>query len=304
MEIENKISVILPVYNSQEFLSQSINSILNQTYKNFELIIINDGSTDNSKEICKYFSKKDNRIIFIDKDHEGLTKSLNKALKIAKGKYIARQDADDVSLPERFEKQINWFLKNERRVLCGTNCKILNNNNFYKNNKSLKFTNSGIKKKLKYSNCFVHSTAMFLRNSSQKLGNYDENLEYAQDYDLWWKLATLGEVGNLNEKLLILRNRENSISVKNKNNQTLNFIQSCVKFYAYNKKIVGINENKDLKFYENNNLTKNKIKVMKYLYNDKLDEKINFKNLNLKQLLELFAHPNLLIRKIIKKIIN
>ena len=84
LEIENKISVILPVYNSQEFLSQSINSILNQTYKNFELIIINDGSTDNSKEICKYFSKKDNRIIFIDKDHEGLTKSLNKALKIAK----------------------------------------------------------------------------------------------------------------------------------------------------------------------------------------------------------------------------
>ena len=169
MEIENKISVILPVYNSQEFLSQSINSILNQTYKNFELIIIDDGSTDKSKEICEYFSKKDNRIIFIDKDHEGLTKSLNKALKIAKGKYIARQDADDVSLPERFEKQINWFLKNERRVLCGTNCKILNDNNFYKNNKSLKFTNSGIKKKLKYSNCFVHSTAMFLRNSSQKI---------------------------------------------------------------------------------------------------------------------------------------
>ena len=111
MEIENKISVILPVYNSQEFLSQSINSILNQTYKNFELIIIDDGSTDKSKEICEYFSKKDNRIIFIDKDHEGLTISLNKALKIAKGKFIARQDADDVSLPERFEKQINWFLK-------------------------------------------------------------------------------------------------------------------------------------------------------------------------------------------------
>ena len=304
MELDNKISVILPVYNSQEFLSQSINSILNQTYKNFELIIIDDGSTDNSKEICEYFSKKDNRVIFIDNDHQGLTKSLNKGLEIAKGKFIARQDADDVSLPERFEKQINWFLKDEGRVLCGTNCKILNEDNSYKNNKSLKFTNSGIIKKLKYSNCFVHSSTMFLRNSSQNLGNYDENLEYAQDYDLWWKLTTLGEVGNLNEKLLILRNRKNSISVKNKNNQTLNFIQSCAKFYAYNKKIVGINENKDLKFYENNNLTKNKIKVMKYLYNDKLDEKINFKNLNLKQLFELFAHPNLLIRKIIKKIIN
>ena len=100
-------------------------------------------------------------------------------------------------------------------------------------------------------------------------------------------MTTLGEVGNLNEKLLILRNRENSISVKNKNNQTLNFIQSCVKFYAYNKKIVGINENKDLKFYENNNLTKNKIKVMKYLYNDKLDEKINFKKLKFKTVIRV-----------------
>ena len=294
----------MPVYNSQEYIGQSINSILDQTYKNFELIIIDDGSTDNSKEICKNFSKKDNRIIFIDDDHKGLTASLNKALEIAKGKFIARQDADDVSLPERFEKQINWFLKDERRVLCGTNCKILNKNNVYKNNRSLKFTNSGIAKKLKYSNCFVHSSTMFLRNSSQNLGNYDDNLEYAQDYDLWWKLTTLGEVGNLSEKLLILRKRETSISVKNKNLQTLNFIQSCVKFYAYNKKIVGIKDNKDLKFYENNNLTKNKIKVMKYLYNDKLDEKIYLKDLNLKQLIELFAHPHLLIRKIIKKIIN
>ncbi len=304
METDNKISVILPVYNSQEFISQSINSVLNQTYKNFELIIIDDGSTDNSKEICKKLSKKDERIIFIDNLHKGLTISLNKALEIAKGKFIARQDADDVSLPERFEKQVSWFLKNEKRVLCGTNCKILYKNNVYKNNKSLKFTNSGITKKLKYSNCFVHSSTMFLRNSAQILGNYDENLEFAQDYDLWWKLTTLGEVGNLNEKLLVLRNREDSISVKNKNNQTLNFIKSCIKFYAYKNKIVGINENKDIKFYENNILTKNKIKVMKYLYNDKLDEKIYFKNLNLKQLFELFSHPNLLIRKIIKKIIK
>ena len=304
METDNKISVILPVYNSQEYIGQSINSILDQTYKNFELIIIDDGSTDNSKEICKNLSMKDDRIVFIDNSHKGLTISLNKALEIAKGKFIARQDADDISLPERFEKQLKWFLKDDRRVLCGTNCKILYENNVYKNNKSLKFTNSKITKKLKYSNCFVHSSTMFLRNSAKNLGNYDENLEYAQDYDLWWKLTTLGKVGNLNEKLLILRNRENSISVKNKNNQTLNFIKSCVKFYAYNKKIVSINENKDINFYENNYLTKNKIKVMKYLYNDKLDEKIYFKNLNLKQFFELFFHANLLIRKIIKKIIH
>ena len=304
MEINNKISVILPVYNSEEYVSESITSILNQTYKNFELIIIDDGSTDNSKVICKNFSKKDNRIIFLDNNHIGLTRSLNKALEIARGHYIARQDADDVSLPNRFEKQIKWFLKDKKRVLCGTNCKILTQNNEYKNNRSLKFSNSGIKKKLKYSNCFVHSSIMFSNKSAKIFKNYDENLEFAQDYDLWWKLSTLGKVGNLKEKLVILRNRKNSVSVKNENNQTLNFIKSCLKFYAYNKKILGINDHKEIIFYEKHDLTKNKIKIMKYLYNDKLDEKIYFKNLNIKQSFELIFYPNLLIRKIIKNIIN
>ena len=294
----------MPVYNSEEYINESITSILNQTYENFELIIIDDGSTDNSKEICKNLSKKDNRIIFLDNDHVGLTKSLNKALEIAKGKYVARQDADDVSLPNRFERQIKWFLKDKRRVLCGTNCKILTQNNKYKNNRSLKFTSNGIRKKLQYSNCFVHSSTMFLRESAQKLGNYDENLKFAQDYDLWWKLSTQGEVGNLNEKLLILRNRINSISVKNENNQTLDFIKSSIKFYAYNKKILSINDHKEIAFYENNDLTKNQMKVMKYLYNDKLDEKVYLKNLNLKQSFKLIFFPNLLIRKIIKKVIN
>lgn len=304
MEIDNKISVILPVYNSEEYISESITSILNQTYKNFELIIINDGSTDNSKEICKNFSKKDNRIIFIDNNHIGLTRSLNKALEIASGDYIARQDADDTSLPSRLEKQLKWFLKDKNRILCGTNCKILTQSNEYKNNRSLKFSDNGIKKKLEYSNCFVHSSTMFLKKSAQKFGNYDENLEFAQDYDLWWKLSTLGEVGNLKEKLVILRNRQDSVSVKNKNNQTLNFIKSLIKFDAYTKKIIGINDDKEIIFYEKHDLTKNKIKIMKYLYNDKLDEKIYFKDLNIKQSFELIFYPNLLIRKIIKNIMN
>ncbi len=300
MESENKISVILPVYNSDEFISDSISSILNQTYKNFELIIVDDGSTDKSKDICENFSKVDDRVKLIKNHHNGLTISLNKGLAIAQGKYIARQDADDISLPNRFEKQIEWFLKDKKRVLCGTNCKILNENNKYKLNRSLKYSNEGIRKKLEYSNCFVHSSTMYLRNSVQKLGLYDENLKYAQDYDLWWKLTTLGEVGNLEERLLIIRNRKNSISIKNKNDQTINFIKSCMKFYAYNKQLININDNKGINFYENNKHTKDKVKIMKYLYNDKLDEKINIKNLNFRQLLQLINYSQLLLRKILK----
>ncbi len=304
MEKDNKISVILPVYNSEEFISESISSILNQTYKNFELIIIDDGSTDNSRVICENFSKSDKRIKLIKNYHRGLTVSLNCGLEIAKGKFIARQDADDISLSNRFEKQVEWFLRNKKRVLCGTNCKILTENNEYKTNRSLKFSNNRIKRKLEYSNCFVHSSTMYLRDCAQKLGLYDDNLKYAQDYDLWWKLTTLGEVGNLNEKLLIIRNRKDSISIKNKNDQTINFIKSCMKFYAYNKKILNIDDNKEINFYEDNIHTKDKIQIMKYLYNDKLDNKIYFKHLNIKQVFQLIFHSHLLLRKIIKIIIN
>ena len=127
------ISVILPVYNSDSFLEESIKSILNQTMINFELIIINDGSTDKSLEICENFKKIDYRILILSNKHKGLTKSLNEGINFASGKYIARQDADDLSDNRRFEKQIKWFEKNPGSVLCGTNTIIKDQNNKKKN---------------------------------------------------------------------------------------------------------------------------------------------------------------------------
>lgn len=300
MKLENKISVILSAFNAEKYISESIDSILKQSYSNFELIIIDDGSTDNTLSICEKFLKIDNRIILLKNSHKGLTSSLNDGLKISRGKYIARQDADDISLPDRFKKQLNWFLSNDKNVLCGTNCKILTENKKNKINRSISFSNNAIKNKLNYSNCFVHSSTMFLRKHAEKLGFYDENLKYAQDYDLWWKLSTVGLIGNLKEKLLIIRDRNESISRKNANQQTLNFIKSCVKYYAFKNGIVDINKNKDLDYYENNNLTKDKTILMKFLYNDKLDYKIMLSKLNLKQAIKLLIYPTLLIRKIFK----
>ena len=111
------ISVVMSVYNGEKYLKRSIDSILNQTFKDFEFIIINDGSTDKSLEIIKSYD--DDRIVLIDQENKGLTKSLNIGIKTASGKYIARQDADDVSLPDRLKKQVDFLEVREDVVLLG-----------------------------------------------------------------------------------------------------------------------------------------------------------------------------------------
>ena len=301
MITKNKISVILPVYNSEKYISESITSILNQSYQNFELIIVDDGSTDKSSLICENYAQQDNRIILIKNPHKGLTPSLNDALKISSGKFIARQDADDISLLTRLEKQLLWLLEDDKRVLCGTNSKILKENNTYKKNWSIKYKNSSIVKKLRYSNCFVHSSIMFIKDKAKKVGFYDENLIYAQDYDLWWKLSTIGCVGNLKEKLLVLRDRKDSISRINSNEQTLDFIKSCTKYFSYRKGIVALNDNHEVFFYEKNFSTKSTNTLLKFLYNDKLDNKVMFKDLSFKNWIQLILYPWLLMRKIVLK---
>ena len=119
------ISVIMSNYNTpEEYLREAIESILNQTYKNFEFIIIDDCSTDNSLEIIKSYN--DERIVLIENEENiGLTKSINKGLAVAKGEYIARMDADDVSLPQRFEKQINYMNDHTELIVCGSSMELI-----------------------------------------------------------------------------------------------------------------------------------------------------------------------------------
>src|SRR5438270_280343 len=109
-----KISVIMPAYNAQKYISQAIESILNQTFKDFELIIIDDASQDNTAKIIGDFARKDNRIIYLrNKENLKLSKALNLGIKKAQGKYIARMDADDISLPDRLDKQFSFMEKHQ-----------------------------------------------------------------------------------------------------------------------------------------------------------------------------------------------
>lgn len=122
------VSVVMPVYNTEEFLAEAIESILSQTYTNFEFIIINDGSTDTSPEIMAKYAEQDKRIKILNQKNSGISTALNNGIAISKGKYIARMDADDISLPERFEKQVQFLENHPDIILLGGDCEYIDKN--------------------------------------------------------------------------------------------------------------------------------------------------------------------------------
>jgi glycosyltransferase involved in cell wall biosynthesis len=207
-----KISVILPVYNAQSYLRESIESILNQSFQDFELIMINDGSIDGSLSIMESYA--DQRIRIINQSNAGLPISLNRAIATAKGKYLARQDADDISLPERLSKQVAYLDDHPQCALLGSWAQILVANALTNRSLAHPHLNSDIQLKLLFFNCFVHSSVMIRKSALEISGLYPEEKEKfpPEDYDLWLRIAKHWEVANLPEVLLYYRELPNSIS--------------------------------------------------------------------------------------------
>ncbi len=209
------ITVVMPVRNADKTLSKSIESVLSQSYKNFEFFILDDASTDNSSKIIYEYSIKDSRIkLFKNKDNLGLTKSLNLLISEANNKYIARQDSDDLSEISRFEKQVQYLEKSKYRA-CTSRATILN-----KSSKIPKFSyflpNNFI---IKFKNPFIHGSLMIEKKLLDEVGGYDENFYYSQDYKLFIDILNSGEkIKTLYEPLYIL-NVINNISTIYKDEQ-------------------------------------------------------------------------------------
>lgn len=205
-----KISVVMSVYNGEQHLRESIESILNQTFTNFGFIIVNDGSTDASLEIIKGYDDAKIRIIN-NEENIGLTKSLNKAIKEARGEYIARQDADDISLPNRLELQHEFLEKHPEVALLGTGIYVIDEKGD-KIEKRIMHPNP--KKSLLKGNRFIHGSVMFRKSVIDELGAYNETLKYSQDYELWLRLSKKYNVRNLTAPLYKLRMHRGSILSK------------------------------------------------------------------------------------------
>jgi len=189
------------MYNAERYLGEAIDSVLRQTFKDFELIIIDDHSSDRSVSIAK--SYPDERIrLMVNYVRTGLRKSLNVALKVARGKFITRQDADDVSLPRRFEKQVALLEKHLNVGLVGTGYflidergKVLARHIFPENPRQA----------LMKRNVFCHGSVMFRRAAIDRVGPYNESCKYSEDYELWLRLAKSYSVRNINEPLYAWR---------------------------------------------------------------------------------------------------
>ncbi|MBN1314440.1 MAG: glycosyltransferase [Anaerolineales bacterium] len=215
--IHPRVSVLMSVYNSERYLCQAIDSILCQTWSDFEFLIVNDGSTDRSREIIT--SLKDPRIRLIDNSTNiGLTKSLNRGLELAGGEYIARQDADDVSYPTRLERQVEYLDSHPDVALLGTRMRIIDESG--KKRKPSRYQmpleNTSIKWSLMFGNPIAHTSVMYRRSIVwDRLKGYDEQYLRSQDFELWSRLLEKYNANNLPDILVEIRRHSESIMAGN-----------------------------------------------------------------------------------------
>ena len=220
-----KVTVLMSVYNGEKYLREAVDSILAQTFKDFEFIIINDGSTDKTAEILK--SYKDARIKIVNNDKNiGLTKSLNKGLKMARGKYIARQDADDISFPKRLETQVRYLEEHKSIIAVGTCINRIDDYGETIGSFIFPISPIDIRLNLLFGRwVFAHGSIMFCNSTINPI-RYDENVLYAQDYDLWLKLSRKFSMANIKELLYNLRIYDSRIAAKQRSIQQKNVITS------------------------------------------------------------------------------
>lgn len=207
-----KISVIMSAYNEEKYLEKSIESVLNQTFTDFEFIIVNDASKDRSKHIIQNYMEIDKRIRLVDNNVRlGLTASLNKALKEAKGKYIARQDGQDFSLPHRFELQIEYLESHPKTALLGTNTYLMDERGrIFLETTLPRYIDMN---RLRFGNSVVHGSMMLRKIVANNPVLYNELFRYVQDYELLLRIIRKCEVHNLTTPLYVKRYKR-SINVR------------------------------------------------------------------------------------------
>jgi glycosyltransferase involved in cell wall biosynthesis len=240
---EPLISVVMPVYNAEAYLAVAINSILEQTLQNFELIIVNDGSSDGSLLIAEQY--QNSKIIIVNQSNRGIVEALNVGLSLARGEFIARMDADDISVNTRFEKQVH-LLQSRALDICGSQLGVMDKNGRIYSHVAMPITDDWLSITLACTVPFAHGSVM-MRRSFLESNAFSYVPGLVEDYSLWCSMYEHGaQMGNVNEELYIyrqhhslskLRISESQISTSNQRRQ---FVKKS--FSSLKESIIRVNE--------------------------------------------------------------
>lgn len=210
-----RVSVLTAVYNGESYIRDAIDSILSQTYINFEYIIIDNNSTDNTPEIVNYYAKTDKRISVIQEERPGPAYARNAGLKIARGEWIAILDADDIALPERLEIQLKYIEKHSDVCLLGSGCTTIDATGRVIKNYHYPQSHDLLVNQLEHNLAFFpHSSDLIQKDAMVRLNGYSVRFPPAEDYDLWLRLSEYGKLACINRSLIKLRKHPESLSHK------------------------------------------------------------------------------------------
>lgn len=209
------VSVIIPAYNADRYLSECLLSIVNQTLRDIEIIVVNDGSQDNTKNIIDRFAALDSRIKPVNQKNSGVTVALNKGIALATSTYIARMDADDISAVDRLEKQYLYLQAHPECTLLGTEYEVIDIHGNTLSETNTPNLDDDIRIALRLNSPFAHGSVMYRRSDFKAVGGYRKEAGAAEDYDLWIRLAERGKLFILEDILFKWRLGDNNITTVN-----------------------------------------------------------------------------------------
>lgn len=232
-----EISIVMSVYNGGSYLKGAIDSILAQTFTDFEFVIIDDGSTDESAKIIRSYS--DPRIRFLEQENRGLVASLNRGIKLSNAVYIARQDADDLSGPTRLEKQLGYLERNPEVLIVGSSIRVIDVSGKELHDHRVLLNDTELRQELLVRSSFAHGSVVFRKDEALKAGLYNQAFWPAEDYEFWLRLSKYGQLGNIDEPLYKYRENSAGISMKNHVLQQEKVLQIQGKAWEYRNDLIS-----------------------------------------------------------------
>jgi glycosyltransferase involved in cell wall biosynthesis len=233
---------VIPVFNGERYIGEAIDSICKQSFKDIEILVIDDGSSDRSSEIVNNFN--DPRISIYSRPHKGLVDSLNFGISVARGKWLARMDADDIAVPDRFSMQLDFFAKPQDVVALGGGAEIIDGSGqstgrtIFPPEDHIKLINILLRKEKGIS--LIHPTVMMRKDALLRCGGYRSAFPASEDSDLWLRLSRVGKLQSLMAPLVKLRKHNDNVSVTRNHIQTKSYLGAAISHIVWEQRGVDL----------------------------------------------------------------